>query len=498
MNSSLAYIRYHIWRDRDFLILYGISLLCIFPMLALGLHNSWNTEDSHLLMLFMFMISMFTMALLLPAYLFRFLWNRRELDLYACIGLKRKSFFTLKFLLGLGYLMLPCVAMSITFLIMGSSWISGDFLSIMGKTVCLSAVLYTIDVWIAVVCHSRIDAVLMIISYFVLPFLLMFSLLTLFLEYANELVYCQAYDLLVEGLLTNPLVRWIGSIISVPSAIILLVFEVLIEFTSASLPKNFWILPSGAWLLWLALCGMLFVGARRSFVLKKAEDAQSLTKSVFMYPVIISILTLSLLLISLSMRYEPLINAPLITSIFLYFILWFIAQRKIGIHIYHVVILAGLIILSVLTKELFLMSKGFGLIDERIDPYVEKLKVDIHLSEVYGDSHYVVTSSMFDQKNNAAKIEELIELQDMVIQDAKENYEETDTWADDTAVNIDVIFTYMEDQLEYTRYYTLVVHGDSELLDKYLEQIEQMQEQGLIVQEKREGNSNSTVQWEVK
>ena len=40
MNNSFAYIRYHIGRDRNFLILYGIVLVCMFPLLALGLQNN--------------------------------------------------------------------------------------------------------------------------------------------------------------------------------------------------------------------------------------------------------------------------------------------------------------------------------------------------------------------------------------------------------------------------------------------------------------------------
>ena len=51
MNNSLNYIRYHMNRDRNFLILYGIALLCLFPLLALALKTILPPKDSVIVML---------------------------------------------------------------------------------------------------------------------------------------------------------------------------------------------------------------------------------------------------------------------------------------------------------------------------------------------------------------------------------------------------------------------------------------------------------------
>ena len=97
MNNSFAYIRYHIGRDRNFLILYGIVLVCLFPLLALGLQNNLKTRECLMILLFLLMAVMCVMALVLPVYLFHFLWNRREMDLYASVGMKRKTFYAVSY-----------------------------------------------------------------------------------------------------------------------------------------------------------------------------------------------------------------------------------------------------------------------------------------------------------------------------------------------------------------------------------------------------------------
>ena len=52
MNNSLNYIRYHMNRDRNFLILYGIALLCLFPLLALALKTILPPKDSVICLLY--------------------------------------------------------------------------------------------------------------------------------------------------------------------------------------------------------------------------------------------------------------------------------------------------------------------------------------------------------------------------------------------------------------------------------------------------------------
>ncbi|MFR9255598.1 MAG: hypothetical protein ACLVJ6_08905 [Merdibacter sp.] len=90
----------------------------------------------------------------------------------------------------------------------------------------------------------------------------------------------------------------IASIISVPSAGILLAGEVPVQLMVEGIGNNVHLLPSGVWLVWLALSVALFFGARRSFITKKAEDAQTPTTSLFLYPCVICALTLALLLLS--------------------------------------------------------------------------------------------------------------------------------------------------------------------------------------------------------
>ncbi|MFR9255599.1 MAG: hypothetical protein ACLVJ6_08910 [Merdibacter sp.] len=48
--------------------------------------------------------------------------------------------------------------------------------------------LYSLNVWIAIVCRSRLDAILMVVSYFVLPLLLILALQTLLVCFAARIL----------------------------------------------------------------------------------------------------------------------------------------------------------------------------------------------------------------------------------------------------------------------------------------------------------------------
>lgn len=134
MNNSLNYIRYHMKCDRNFLILYGIALLCLFPLLALALKTILPPKDSVIVMLILLGATQCCMAMILPLYLFHFLWNRREMDLYVCIAMKRKTLFIHKFLLGLLYLLVPtCLAFTLNMGILSIRFDQPYFCAVCGQ-----------------------------------------------------------------------------------------------------------------------------------------------------------------------------------------------------------------------------------------------------------------------------------------------------------------------------------------------------------------------------
>lgn len=503
MNNSFAYIRYHIGRDRNFLILYGIVLVCLFPLLALGLQNNLKTRECLMILLFLLMAVMCVMALVLPVYLFHFLWNRREMDLYASVGMKRKTFYAYKYGIGVAYLWLPpFVVLLLTMLLLRSGGMDLAVLEMMGKIFALGLLLYSLNVWIAIVCRSRLDAILMVVSYFVLPLLLILALQTLLVRHASLLVYCQPYDLLYEGVLTNPIIRWIASIISVPSAGILLVVEVPVQLMVEGIGNNVHLLPSGVWLVWLALSVVLFFGARRSFITKKAEDAQTPTTSLFLYPCVICALTLALLLLSggwdasFGWYVYDFFNPPFIAAVFLYFILWFIAQRQVHVRARHVTILLALIASVFLLEQGFLTSNGFGLISERIDADAEKVQVEITMGMLYGDSYHSVTTTMFSREDNESAVDELLELQDVVIEDAKAQAQEAVDIDNDQAMYYDITFRFKQSDALQTRSYVLYGAAEDELYQKYDEILQSLRAKGMLRQEYVQGATDSSLAFE--
>ena len=85
--------------------------------------------------------------------------------------------------------------------------------------------LYSFNVWIAVRCNSFLDAGVMVVCYFIVPIMLILALKNMFSSYAYELLYCQSYSVLYESLISNPLIRWIGSVLTVSSAGLMLIIE---------------------------------------------------------------------------------------------------------------------------------------------------------------------------------------------------------------------------------------------------------------------------------
>lgn len=493
MNNSLAYIRYHLWRDRNFLILYGTVLLTLFPLLAFGLRSAIKLRQCTVVLLWMLLALMIVMALLLPIYLFDFLWDRRKMDLYACVGIKRKSLYACKYGIGMLYLWCPpFAAMLLTVFVLQNGSLFLEFSSTMGQIFLLALLLYSLNVWIAITCRSTLDAIVMVIGYFIVPFLLIFALWLLMYQNAQEFVYCYTYDLLYEGLLANPLIRWLVAIVSVPSACVLLANEMTAQMVVEGGVQQVQLLPVGAWVIWAALCVVLFFGAKRSFIAKRAEDAQTRTTAILLYPTLIAMLTLSLLLLSQSWRGQDwtpfsFLNPPLIAALFLFFVLGFVARRKICIRPRQIGVLCLLFAAVLVLKQSFLMSQGFGLINERISEQADQIQVEVSINSMSGDYYHVSTVTAKQAENEEA-VEMMRGLQETVIEDAKT---QGAYWYENTDITIDISFRFMQNGTYCTRGYTLMANSGDERHQRYLDVLAQMQEEKLIVQEYKEGTTES-------
>ncbi len=484
MNNSLNYIRYHMNRDRNFLILYGIALLCLFPLLALALKTILPPKDSVIVMLILLGATQCCMAMILPLYLFHFLWNCREMDLYVCIAMKRKTLFIHKFLLGLLYLLVPtCLAFTLNMGILSIRFDQPYFALFAGKISTLMVLLYSFNVWIAVRCNSFLDAGVMVVCYFIVPIMLILALKNMFSSYAYELLYCQSYSVLYESLISNPLIRWIGSVLTVSSAGLMLIIEMTSKLSHVGMEKDFTymhLLPSGVWIVWLAIALIFFFAARRIFIAKKMEDAQTPSRSFFMYPMIIICFTLAMMLFSSDLNMESLFAPNIIASVFIYFLFWFVAQRKIKINWKQIAVLAVLLVLVMSSRKVFLMTNGFGMVDEKIPEDVQKMRVSFVLAKENADTYYLsCMSNELETDKYGEEVEALLRLQDQVIEDVKETRPEEVDWETSELYEIDIEFTFEVDKGEQSRYYTLFTN-DKQLFEQYLSYVNSLKSSNLI------------------
>lgn len=428
MSSSLAYIRYAIHRDRSLLLLYAIILFCLFPLLAIVFISTPSVNNQTILFLVMPFLTAGGMSLFLPVYLFHYLWNRRQLDLYASIGMKRSAFFVTNAVLGLLYQFVPLLTaiLCAVGIMQGCAYpfkLLPLFLSYSGKLLLLCVVSYALNVWITIHCNSMLDAVLMMLAYCVVPLLLVFAVFLLASSHTADIVLCSASDVLLDLFEDNLLLRWLVSIINVPLAAGLLYSELALSgmlYEESSLFfEHYHLLPSGAWIVWLLLAIGLLILARHAYLAKGAEESNRPTRSPLMYPAAIVGITLALLICAVNMFVSPFYFSAvtmMIAAVFLYFIAWFIAQRKVRVTWTQVWILIGLVGVVLSSQWLYVATSGFGLIDERIPKEADRFSLHVTVDYGTGDRSNSYDTRLLKQEKDDAIIAELYELQDDLIE----------------------------------------------------------------------------------
>ena len=184
MSSSFSWFCWQMRRDRSLLILYAAVLICLFPLLSLALQDLGNTPFMFIELVFVPMACMFILSFCLPAHLFSHLWNKRELDMYSSIPLKRSAMFCIRYAAGLCWLLVPITVIIaleclVLFLMHMPPYDMLHMLQSTAELMVLSVLVYSLNVWIAIHCRNRSDALVMSIAYLLVPLIVVLGLYTI-------------------------------------------------------------------------------------------------------------------------------------------------------------------------------------------------------------------------------------------------------------------------------------------------------------------------------
>ena len=140
-------------------------------------------------------------------------------------------------------------------------------------------------------------------------------------------------------------------------------------------------------------------------------------------------------------------------------------QRKIKINWKQIAVLAVLLVLVMSSRKVFLMTNGFGMVDEKIPEDVQKMRVSFVLAKENADTYYLsCMSNELERDKYGEEVEALLRLQDQVIEDVKETRPEEVDWETSELYEIDIEFTFEVDKGEQSRYYTCLLYTSQSLI----------------------------------
>lgn len=343
------------------------------------------------------------LSVLMPLYQFRYLMNKRSVDLFYPLPLKKTRMFWLNYGLGAACICIPNLLFLVSFL-----WTDKInayipvYLMLMGMLALTSLLLYAIITFFVIKCNSFGDACFAVVAVVLVQLLLVSSCMALLDNVIQESLY--------TGGSVNEFFQ---------TSYIECFAPILISFkwlSDLSIAANDYMLSGGDVLkLWLtetsfiyflpilyilaAVCFSAF--ACRTYVNRKGEDSEQKTTSKLVYPMFISLITCFLLL------YNSMSASLFWVTIVLFFLMNSLAERKIAIRpkMFGYLIAYGAVL--ILVSRIMVETNGFGRIHEFYETdEIQAVCIELHfyddtndeLNAAYETSYMVMDDYQQDKK----------------------------------------------------------------------------------------------------
>lgn len=424
------YSFYLLKSQKTILGIYSFICFFIFPLLVI-VEGSSEYHDIAEMGLYIYAVILCIGTILVPLISYYFTYNKRSVDVYYSLPIKREHLFDIHYFIPLLCLYLPiiinyCLGVIVGYIKNSKLMNPSLILSSIGMMLCILVIMfaaYSIVTFFIQKCNSFIDAIIISISTFVLPFITFLSGFSLTSRF-----------LVPTGVDQGNLLSWILKLFS-PVYNAFTYIEAL-DYRPV-LKELYFIIP-----YMLVISIVLYGLARTSFVKRKGEDASSVTKHILTYPFIINLMSLCIIsfidFFNIDSIESLIINLCIIFIVFI--IMNFIARRKVIMNIWIIgkfLLYIGIVIIISLTAR---HTDCFGLNNQLVTIDYDKVEVDLYDY----DLHFTY------DRDDQAKIDELQNLQLIASQKYKEGTYDLDY---ENCININITY-YTDDDAEY-RYYLL-------------------------------------------
>ena len=341
------YFKYLIKQNKKYLILiYAIGI--IIPVLTL---NEFTTSGINNIVRFVGIFSLtygLALSFITPIYLFSFLQKKKSNILYFSLPVKKESLYLTTCLFSYFATIVPVVIYQIIDQLIGAymfSFPADKFILAIIITIVHMFAMNTIVTFVTLLTQNVIDSLICSIAYMVIPLFVFVALNTCATRVAESFM-------LGYGNYTQSL-KIILSYIS-------LIYSGLYQhlYLLSHLVSRIFIL------YWIVISVIFYFINYRLFLTRTVEQSETYTTSIFMYPLIITLSTLSMMLFVYDL--EDLRMTILMFSIIfiLYLIMYYFSKRKVYFTWKIPSLFIVLIVACVGFSNIYLDTKGFNTIYE--------------------------------------------------------------------------------------------------------------------------------------
>lgn len=281
----------------------------------------------------------YVLSFILPVLLLHYVQNKKSVDSYFALPVKRRSVIISTLLFAWLLVMIPLLILFIGYIFVDFSNLTVYLVALFVATLSF-LVLLVFNSGIYLIGNNNIDGIVMMIAYSLIPFIAIGLVDVYFTKICygfsiNIYYYCRYISLLYSSF------AYLNSI-STTSNFIPWIITIIIYF------------------------GAGYVAINKHYLNRKAERAQTISDNIFAYPFVIHAMTIMLLfMVSISYvnYYQEIGDMALLYFLvaILFEILTFIYRRMIKVKIRDIIVILTTIILSISFVKISLYYEGFGL-----------------------------------------------------------------------------------------------------------------------------------------
>lgn len=412
MNKQIKnYMRYYLRDNKRLLFLVFIILFMMIPFLAFNvsfLSNDVSNDGAFSIMAAASCIGGCALSFLVPIFNMRFLFMKRSCDLYFSLPITRKDLFHMQYFSGILAMLLP---LSINYLLgsivliisslldsgigLYTSYLLIAILLFYVVLVIFIVVLYSIFTFISTICNNLIDNILIAGCAVVLPFILYYVLQYFISNQIGQVLSGITYNGYNEFYGMN-IVLQVLSPLSVLYTALYNIVELFMVETLDFMGVTYLMI------YWIVVGCFAYVFAKKYFIARKQEAAEQRTTHILTYPLIIVLVTLSILLMIMTGNMGVVI--PTIMAFMAYCCMIFFSKRVIKLKLGNIITFIVIFAVSASFSFAFYKTNGFGRIREF--PVVDNIKVAyIDVNDlIYDDDVYLLIDRQIGQKGKIAKV----------------------------------------------------------------------------------------------